>query len=91
MRSIRYLNTILTILTVLVGIHIWMLWMTGPNVLPAAKAAGIPDAGAQRMQIVQEIKALNKTATELKNLFVKGKARVTIIQISEEQDTGKDK
>ncbi len=85
MRSIRYLNSILTLLTVLVGMLLWTLWTMSPTALPVAEAAGIPDAGEQRMRMVSEIKALRKSTEEFRGLFVTGKAKVTVIQPGEGQ------
>ena len=89
MRSLRYLNTILTILTVLLALQIWTAW-TAPapgsdrsvaQALPLvsqAQAAGIPNAGQQRKQMIDLLKQQSQKADELINLLTSGEVRVRI-------------
>ena len=81
MRSLRYLNGILTVLAVLLGLQLWTSWTTSPSVDMAtpAYAQGIPDAGAQRAQIIDQLKLLNSNTAELKGLLLSGKAQVKVI------------
>ncbi len=67
MRSLRYLNTILTVIAVLLATHLWTAWSDGAS--PAAAVAsprttptpgGIPNAGAQRQQQIDLLKLLNQ-------------------------------
>jgi hypothetical protein len=85
MRSLRYLNTILTVITVLLAMHLWTWWSDGP--LPAAAVAaprsvptpgGIPNAGAQRQQQIDLLKLLNQRTDDLVNLLRSGQARVRV-------------
>lgn len=82
MQSHRYLNTILTVIAVLLTLNLWALWSAGgaaqPSLMSTAEAApaGLPDAGAQRMQVVDELKQLNRKVDELAGLFKSGQARV---------------
>ena len=55
------------------------LWTVAPSSLPTVEAAGIPDSGAQRQQILNELKLLNQKAEEIKGLFTTGRARVTVV------------
>lgn len=80
MRSLKYLNTILTILAILLSLNLWMTWTQMPQAnLPVesqAQAAGIPDSGAQLQQQIEQLKQLNRTSEELVGLFKNGQARV---------------
>ncbi len=79
MRSLKYLNTILTVIAVLLALHLWTLWTVAPSSLPTVEAAGIPDSGAQRQQMINELKLLNQKAEQIKGLFTTGRARVTVV------------
>jgi len=78
MRSIRYTNVILTLLAILLSLQLWTQWVGGPSIAAPAQAQGIPDEGAQRKQMIDELKLLNSKVEELKGLLVSGKARVTV-------------
>ena len=61
MRTLRYLNGILTVLTVLLGLHIWVLLATSPA-LPAgntAHAAGVGGTAERQVEIRDELRELN--------------------------------
>ena len=87
MRSLRYLNAMLTVLSVLLALHLWTLW-TGDGaggLLPEARVAnavsrpvGLPNASAQRMEIVGLLKQQNRKIDELIGLFRSGTARVKL-------------
>lgn len=81
MGSWRYLNTVLTMIAVLLTLNFWTRWTGGPTdrlpLLPApAYAVGIPDAGHQRKQMVDELKRLSHQVEALTGLFRSGQARV---------------
>ena len=76
MNSLRYLNTILTLLTVLLALCLWTAWSGSPAALPAAQAQGIPDTGAQNLQIIDQLKLLNRRTDEIAGLLASGKLRV---------------
>lgn len=81
-RSLRYLNTILTVLAVLLGLNLWSGGGLKIHSMAAAQDAepkGIPDEGAQNVEIIKQLKALNKSVDQLNDLFVKGKAKVTVL------------
>lgn len=78
MRSLRYLNFMLTVLAVLLALHLWTAWAASPTLIDSARAQGIPDAGAQRQQIIDELKLLNKKAEETKDLLTSGKVVVQV-------------
>lgn len=80
MKALRYLNIVLTALTVLLALQLWTTWsVTGidPIATPAF-AQGIPDEGAQRKQMIDELKLLNRKVEELKDLLSSGKVHVTV-------------
>jgi len=85
MRSLRYLNTILTVIAVLLATNLWTAWSDGSR--PAAAVAsprtvptpgGIPNAGAQRQQQIDLLKLLNQQTDDLVNLLRSGQARVRV-------------
>ena len=87
MRSIRYLNVVLTVIALLLTLHLWTLWTSpasgrSPSDLisePAAHAqSGIPNAAAQRVEMIKELKKVSKNMEELTGLFLSGKARVRV-------------
>lgn len=91
MRSLRYLNTILTILAVLLGLEIWTTWMRpGDSGLasPAVAGAdtrstdrstgGIPDAGAQRKEMIDLLKQLNVQQADVVKVLKSGEVRVKL-------------
>ncbi len=79
MRSLRYLNTVLTLLAVLLTAMLYTQWVHAPVATVAeAQAAGLPDAGAQRQQMVDLLKSLNQKADELNAMFKDGKARIQV-------------
>lgn len=84
MRSIRYTNIVLTILAVLLSLQLWTQWSGGPSVGAPAFGQGIPDGGAQRKQIIDELKLLNSKVEDVKGMFATGKARVTVTQSGKE-------
>jgi hypothetical protein len=83
MPSLRYLNTILTLIAVLLTVNLWTLWATTPggqmfDLATDAHAAGIANAGAQHKQIVDELKAVNVSIDSLHAMFQDGSARVML-------------
>lgn len=87
MRSIRYLNSILTVLAVLLTLQLWTSWTSsGPAVDGAAPAlaAGIPNAGAQRKQMVDLLKRVVQQNEQMIEMFQSGQARVRVESRSKE-------
>ena len=90
MKGLRYLNTMLTILAVLLTLQLWTTWNMAPaDMATEAHAQGIPDAGAQRKQMIDELKLVNKKVEELKGLLTSGKVRVTVLNAGGEEDAGR--
>lgn len=78
MKDLRYLNFILTALTIVMTLNLAVAWTAGPSWLPQAQAQGIPDEGAQRNQIIAELKRLNNKADEVRDVMVSGKLYVKV-------------
>jgi len=89
MKSLRYLNTILTVIAVLLTVNVWTLWNVTPggdalSVTTEARANGIANAGAQRKQIIDAVKQTQAEVGELKAMFKNGSARVTVDNSSQD-------
>ena len=81
MKSLRYLNVVLTVIALLLTLNLWTLWTTSPSTLmqpPAAQAQGVSNAGAQRNQMIALLKQQVQRTEELTGLFKSGKARVRV-------------
>lgn len=83
MRSLTYLNSILTVLAVLLVMVLWTMWTATPagdtlTLTQDAHAAGIPNAGQQRKEILDEVKKVNVQLNEFKSLLKGGEVRVRL-------------
>ena len=83
MNSLKYLNGVLTVMTVLMAMGLWTWWVGGPAgrsvaMVQPAYAEGIVNAGHQRQQIVEQIKQLSQKVEGLSAMFRSGQARVRI-------------
>lgn len=82
MRSIKYLNTILTVLAVLLSLQLYTTWMSpdAPSMATAARAqeGGLPNAAAQRREMIDLLKRLCQQVEELNGQFKAGSARVRV-------------
>ncbi|MEX0777597.1 MAG: hypothetical protein WD042_17975 [Phycisphaeraceae bacterium] len=79
MRMLKYLNTVLTLIALLLTLNLWTLWTAAPlATVSDAQAAGLPDAGAQRQELIDQLKSLNKKVDETNGLFKSGQARVKL-------------
>ena len=86
MASLRYTNLMLTVIALLLTLHLWTIWIApGPRgadgiaLAPGprtAHAAGLPNAGQQRKQMVDLLKKISTQSDELNKLFASGRARV---------------
>lgn len=90
MKSLKYLNTILTVIAVLLTVNVWTLWSITPggnalSVATEARADGMTNAGAQRKQIIDAVNQARAEVGELKSMFKNGSARVRLEAGSQEQ------
>ncbi|WP_432798086.1 hypothetical protein [Poriferisphaera sp. WC338] len=81
--SLRYLNTILTVIALLLTLNLWAMWQGTPGGEAAsfgteAHAQGISNSGAQRKMMIDQLKLLNKGVASMERLLVSGKARVRV-------------
>jgi len=86
MKAIRYLNVMLTIGVVLGVLGLWTAWTAAPPMIPAAHAQGIPDEGAQRQQIIDQLKLLNLKTDALHQLLNSGQVRVQVVMPNNDPD-----
>jgi len=84
MTSLRYLNLMLTVLAVLLGLQLWTTWTQSPDMVEPAAAQGIPDEGAQRAQMIDQLKLLNKQVDQTRKLLVSGQVRVEVVGRSDD-------
>ncbi len=83
MKSLRYLNTMLTVIAVLLTVNVWTLWTITPggdalSIASEAQAVGMPNAGAQRKQLIEAVKRVEAQTGELAAMFKNGSARVRL-------------
>ncbi len=83
MPSLRYLNSVLTLLAVLLSLNLWTTWTMTPasevvSTSQEAHAQGIPNAGAQRKAILDEVTAVKQAVTDLKTTLTNGSVRVKV-------------
>jgi hypothetical protein len=83
MRDNKYLNVILTINAVLLAAVLW-LQFSGPQ-RAAAQTSGLPDAGAQRRQMIDSLGRIERSMAETRSLLEKGKVRVEVTNVSQLQ------
>lgn len=86
MNGLRYLNGILTTLAILMALQLWTTWTaTAPGLATEAHAQGIPDSGAQRAQMINQLKLVsqkvdtsNKLLTSTQQFLKSGKLQVNV-------------
>ena len=96
MRSLRYLNSVLTILAVLLALQLWTHWTgeaayrpgTGLTTASEVMAAGggIPNAGAQRKQMIDQLKRQTDAIENLTEMFRNGQAKIRMLRDSKDKD-----
>lgn len=83
MNSRRYLNTILTVVAVLLSLQLWTSWNTGSDpvatpVQAEEEAGGLANAGAQRKQMIDLLKKVTAQNDQLMTLLRSGQVRVRV-------------
>ena len=79
MRTLGYTNVVLTVLAILLSLQLWMVWLNSPVGMPStAQAAVMLDAGAQREEMIGQLKQVNKKVEELSGLLKSGQVRVKV-------------
>ncbi len=67
----------LAVVVALQAATLWSLWAAAPR-LTTARADGIPDSGAQRQQIIEQLKSTNDKLDQLIAILSGGKLQVTV-------------
>ena len=82
MSMMRYLNTVLTVLAILLALNLWTSWQQAPSesFVRPAHAQGLANAGKQRKQIIDQLKQVNVQLGELQKTLEEGKVRVKVQQ-----------
>jgi len=87
MRSLRYLNTILTLIALLLTLNLWTVWTAGPSseslsIAAPARAAdapkGVGSTAARQKQMIEELKTINQTVAALDKTLTSGQVRVKV-------------
>ncbi|MFP4146066.1 MAG: hypothetical protein ACOCTI_08175 [Phycisphaeraceae bacterium] len=83
MRSLKYLNTILTVLAVLLTINLWTTWQMGSardvaSLTQPAEAAGVPNAASQRKKMVDLLKVISTDLNEMQQTLQSGEITVKL-------------
>lgn len=81
MRSLRYLNSVLTVLAVLLALQLWTSFTTSsvPIAAPnSASAQGIANGGEQRKHIIEQLVKLNQQTAALTQLLSSGQMKVQV-------------
>ena len=91
--QVRYLNTILTVVAVLLGVLVWTQVSSRPMLAQEADAqsrsgrhtadVGIPNAAQQRDKMVKSIEQMTKTVNSLSKDIEKGKIKVEVTNLDE--------
>lgn len=85
MPSLKYLNTVLTVLTILLAVQLWTTWTGNGNGLVSAAQAQMGPAGAaginpeaQRKEMIDLLKLLVQKTEEQTQLLKSGEVRVKL-------------
>ena len=79
MQSLRYLNSVLTILAVLLSLNLYVAWSAAPvSIASEAQAQGLSNAGAQREEMIGLLKQLNTHMVDVKKTIKDGPMLVRV-------------
>ena len=81
MPSLRYLNTVLTVIALLLTLNLWTAWTTtagGQALSVAQPAEAAINPQAQRHEMIGLLKKLNTNVGELNATLTSGKVRVKV-------------
>ena len=77
---------LLTVVIFLQGLILVGQWLGNPSFVSAA-AAQIPDAGGQRLQLIDELKSLNAKVEKMSAFLESGKLEVKVV-VTDDQRAG---
>ncbi|MCC6682733.1 MAG: hypothetical protein IT445_17670 [Phycisphaeraceae bacterium] len=84
MRRLRYLNSVLTVIAVLLTINLYTMWTVTPAgsaMAPTSSYAadsGVVDARVQRKEMIDLLKQINSEISAMHSTLSSGKVRVTV-------------
>jgi len=85
MRSLRYLNTILTLIAVLLTLNLWTAWTASPGTpaidgahTASAQAKGVGSSGERQVEMINQLKSLNTAVGNIETTLTSGKMRVKV-------------
>ncbi len=93
MRSLRYLNTVLTIIALLLTLQLWTIWTAPSATMPAtgfdlsftaareAHAQPAVQPAEQRLRMIRLLESIDRGITAQNNLLKSGEVRVRIDNI----------
>lgn len=77
-----YLNSVLTIIAVLLALNVWLGVHSGPSVSASlhseALAQGSANAGQQRAEMIKELKGLKSTVESISKKLSDGSVKVKV-------------
>lgn len=87
MNNMKYLNTVLTVLAVLLALNLWVGVNSGPSegigLEGQAIAQGRVDAGQQRAEMIKELKGLKSTVEAMSSKLTDGSIKVKVESMPE--------
>jgi len=87
MRSLRYLNCMLTVLAVLLTLQLWTTWSASSvTITQEAHAQGIPNAGAQRKEMIESLNKIQQELSTTNELLRSGQMRVVVDAPRQDKD-----
>ena len=87
MNNMKYLNTVLTVLAVLLALNLWVnvndTSSNGIGLESQAIAQGRVDAGQQRAEMIKELKGLKSTVESMSSKLTDGSIKVKVESMPE--------
>lgn len=82
MNGLKYLNVMLTILALLLGLQLWTSWTQQSTAfVPEVHAqGGLPSPAGQRKEMIDELKKNNKKLDEMMKLLKSGDVKVKVAE-----------
>jgi hypothetical protein len=72
-------NRLLAIVIVLQAVTLVGQWVTGPSFYVSPAHAQVPDAGAQRVQMIDQLKSINEKLDKLVSVLESGNLQVQAV------------
>jgi hypothetical protein len=82
MRTLRYLNGVLTVMAVLLTLNVWTMWHTSAardlSLNAEAQAVGRTSAGKQRSEMIGQLKQVNTQLGAMREMLSSGELVVQV-------------